>query len=72
MNAAAFIREMCGGVKTGVSTDGARLGSDWLERPETGLPDRTGEGVDRVTSKLCAGVQKLNCSVPSQSMDCSG
>ena len=55
-NAAALIGEMCGGVQTGVSTDGARPGVDWLERPESGLPDRTREGVDRGASKLGAGV----------------
>ena len=58
-NVAALIREMCGGVQTGVSTDGARPGVDWPERPESGLPDRTGEGVDGGASKLCAGVQKV-------------
>ena len=59
MNAAALIREMCGGVQTRVSTDGARPGSDWPERPETGLPDRPGEGVDGGTSKLSAGVRNV-------------
>ena len=34
-NVAALIREMCGGVQTGVSTDGARPGVDWPERPES-------------------------------------
>ena len=42
-----------------MSTDGTRPGSDWPERPESGLLDRTGEGVDRCTSKLSAGVQNV-------------
>jgi len=58
-NVAVLIREMCGGVQSGVSTDGAGPGVDWPERPESGLPDRTGEGVDRGASKLCAGVWKV-------------
>ena len=58
-NAAALIREMCGGVQSGVSTDGARPGVDWPERPESGLPDRTGEGVDGGASKLGAGVRNV-------------
>ena len=48
--------EMCGGVQSRVSTDGIRPGSDCLERPETGLPGRTREGVDMGTSKLSSGV----------------
>jgi len=59
MNVAAFIREMCRGSQTRVLTAGARLGSDWLERPETGLPDETGEGVDRGAGKLPARVQNV-------------
>ena len=58
-NAAALIREMCGGVHTGVLTDGTRPGVDWPERPESGFPDRTGEGVDRGASKLGAGVRNV-------------
>ena len=59
-NAAGFIREMCGGVQTGVSTDcGTRPGSDWPERPETGLPDWTREGVDGGVGKLPARVQNV-------------
>jgi len=56
MNAAALIREMCGGVQTGVSTDGARPGVDWPERLESGFPGGTGEGVDGGTGKLPARV----------------
>jgi len=61
MNVAAFIREMCRGSQTRVLTAGARLGSDWLERLETGLPDETGEGVgvDRGAGKLPARVQNV-------------
>jgi len=59
MNVAAFIREMCGGVQTRVSTDGARLGSDCPRRLETGLLDRTREGVNGGASKLSAGVWKV-------------
>jgi len=58
MNAAALIREICGGVQTGVSTDGTRPGVDWLERLESGFPGRTGEG-DGGASKRCAGVRKV-------------
>ena len=58
-NAAVLIREMCGGVQTGVLTDGARPGVDWPERPESGFPDRTREGVDGGASKLGAGVRKV-------------
>jgi len=50
---------MCKGVQTGVSTDGAGPGVDWPERLESGLLDRTGEGVAGGTSKLCAGVRKV-------------
>ena len=59
MNAAALIREMCGGVQTGVSTDGTGPGVDWPERPESGFPGGTGEGVDGGASKLCAGVRNV-------------
>jgi len=46
-------------VQTGVSTDGTGPGVDLPERPESGLPDRTREGVDGGASKLGAGVQKV-------------
>ena len=56
---AALIREMCRGVQTGVSIDGAGPGVDWPERLESGFPGGTGEGVDGGASKLCAGVRKV-------------
>jgi len=58
-NAAALIREICRGVQTGVSTDGARPGVDLPERLESRFPGRTGEGVDRGASKLCARVRNV-------------
>jgi len=58
-NAAALIREMCGGVQTGVSTDGTGPGVDWLERPESGLLGRTGEVVDGGADKLPARVRNV-------------
>jgi len=58
-NAAALIREMCGGVQTGVLTDGARPGVDWPERPESVFPGRTGEGVDGGAGKLPARVRNV-------------
>jgi len=50
---------MCGGVQTGVSTDGAGPGVDWLGRLESWLLDRTGEGVNGGASKLGAGVRNV-------------
>jgi len=58
-NAAALIREMCGGVQTGVSTDGTRPGVDWLERPESVFLGGTGEGVNGGAGKLPARVQNV-------------
>jgi len=58
-NAAALIREMCGGVQTGVSTDGMEPGVDWLEWLESGCLGGTGEGVDGGASKLPARVQNV-------------
>jgi len=55
-NAAVLIREMGGGVQTGVSTDGARPGVDWPERPESVFLGGTGEGVNGGTGKLPARV----------------
>ena len=55
-NAAALIREMFRGVQAGVSTDGAGPRVGWLERLESGLPDRTREGVDGGAGKLPARV----------------
>jgi len=55
-NVAALIREMCGGLQTGVSTDGIGLGVDWPERLESRFPGGTREGVDGGASKLPAGV----------------
>jgi len=59
MNVAALIREICGGVQTGVLTDGVRPGVDWPERLESEFLGRTGEGVDGGTGKLPARVQKV-------------
>jgi len=58
-NAAVLIREICGGVQTGVSTDGAGPGVDWPERPESVFPGGTGEGVDGGVGKLPAGVRNV-------------
>jgi len=58
-NAAVLIREMCGGVQTGVSTDGVRPGVDWPQRPESGFPGGTGEGVDGGAGKLPARVRNV-------------
>ena len=59
MNVAAFIREICGGLQTRVSTDGAEPESDWPERPEIGLLGGTREGVDRGAGKLPARVWNI-------------
>ena len=58
-NAAALIREISGGLQTGVSTDGTRPGVDWPERPESEFPGRTGEGVDGGAGKLPARVRNV-------------
>jgi len=58
-NAAALIREMCRGVQTGVSTDGARPGVDWPERPESVFLGGTREGVDGGAGKLPARVRNV-------------
>jgi len=72
MNAAALIREMCGGVQTGVLTDGARPGVDWLERPESYFrvePERESTGA---LANFLQESGMLNYSIPSQSTDYSG
>jgi len=55
----ALIRGICGGVQTGVLTDGVRPGVDWPERLESEFLGRTGEGVNGGTGKLPARVQKV-------------
>jgi len=55
-NVAPLIREMCGGVQTGVLTDGTRPGVDWPERAESEFLGGTREGVDGGAGKLPARV----------------